>query len=261
MLALLVSLTVVAGAPRGLAVKDEVDLVTQVDARLAKWMTHGGDRKALLANEQELTAFAGTLAVHPDDRNRLIVAMLKEQRDAPVLKLFVPVKALVTVTNQTSLDFFDAEGHRCSMGFAAVGKEQRLVLLDGPFTDDRTLEKEVESAKSLQGAVALFEKNDGVWGPVALPTPPPPTCLDVLKKAAKYVVVAEKSYFAEYDSYSNDFAKVGIDVKKLGVSSVKVDLQGSGPTGTFVAEVAWKNGVVRTNERVETTVVKDCTSP
>lgn len=259
MIALLVSLTVVAGAPRGLSVKDPVDLVTQVDARLAKWMTHGGDRKALLANKNEVTAFVQTLGVHPADRKNIIAATLKEQRDTPELKTFVPVKALVTVTVQTSLAFFDAEGRRCSFGFTKAGPDNRLVLLGGPYTDDRTLEKEVESAKSLDPSLlAVFEKKDGAWVAIATPTPPPPTCLDVLKKAAKAVVSAEKSYFAEYDAYSNDLAKVGLDVKSLGVSSVKVELEGSGPTGTFTAEVALKDGVVRINEQVETTVVKPC---
>lgn len=261
MIALLVSLTVVAGAPRGLAVKNEVDLVTQVDERLAKWMTHGGDRKALLANTQELTALVATFPVQPADRKGLIAAMLKEQNEKPELKTFVPVKALVRVTSQTSLDFFDADGRRCSMGFVAVGKEQRLVLLGGPFTDERTLEKEVESAKSLGWTIALFEKKDGAWGPAAIPAPPPPGCLDVLKKAAKYVVTAEKSYFAEKDSYSKDLSELGVDVKALAVSSVKIDLKGSGPTGTFTAEVASKDGAVRITEQGETTVVKACTAP
>lgn len=261
MFALLVSLSVVAGAPRGLAVKDQVDLVTQVDARLAKWMTHGGDRKALLANKQEVTALVAAFPVQPVDRKGMIAAMLKEQNDKPELKTFVPVKALVRVTSQTSLDFFDAEGRRCSMGFAAVGKEQRLVLLGGPFTDERTLEREVESAKSLGWTMALFEKKDGAWAPAVIPAPPPPGCLDVLKKAAKSVVTAEKSYFAEKDAYSKDLAELGVDVKDLGVNSVKIDLKGAGPTGTFTAEVGLKDGVVRINEQFETTVVKPCTSP
>ncbi|MDP1914767.1 MAG: hypothetical protein Q8L14_00890 [Myxococcales bacterium] len=261
MVALLVSLSVFAGAPRGLAVKDSLELVTQVDARLAKWMTHGGDRKAQLANKQELTVFAATFPVQPDDRKRLIAAMLKEQNDKPELKTFVPVKALVTVTSQTSLDFFDAEARRCSMGFAAVGKEQRLVLLGGPFTDDRTLEKEIASAKSLEGTVALFEKKDGAWAAVDLPAPPPPTCLDLLKKAAKAVLTAEESYLAEKDSYSKDLSELGVNVKDLGLSSVKIELKGAGPTGTFTAEVAAKDGVVRINEQGETTVVKPCAAP
>jgi len=50
-------------------------------------------------------------------------------------------------------------------------------------------------------------------------------------------------------------------VASLGVTSVKVDLKGAGPTGSFTANVARKDGVVRINDQAETTVVKACTSP
>lgn len=42
---------------------------------------------------------------------------------------------------------------------------------------------------------------------------------------------------------------------------MKITLKGTGPTGTFTAEVALKDGIVRINEQVETTVVKACASP
>lgn len=77
MLALLVSVTVVSAAPRGLTVKDPVELVTQVDARLAKWMTHGGDWKAVLANKKEVTAHVGKMPVQPADRKAIIAATIE----------------------------------------------------------------------------------------------------------------------------------------------------------------------------------------
>ncbi len=267
MIALLVSLTVVAGAPRGLAVKDSLDLVTRVDARLAKWMTHGGAWKALLATKAEVIAFEEAIPIRLSvaDRRRIIDEVLRVQSVKPELRTFVALKALVaSLGAQASVSFFDSDGRRCYLSFSTAGHAGRWVLLTGPYTDDRTLEKEVESAKSLDATVTLFEKKDGAWAAADVPAPPPtppPGCLDVLKKAAKSVVMAEKSYFAERDEYSKDLSALGVDVKSLGVSSVKIELKGSGPTGTFTAEVAGKDGVVRINEQVETTVVKACTAP
>lgn len=264
MVSLLVSLTVFAGAPRGLAVKDPIDLVTQVDARLPKWMTHGGDRKALLANRADLMAFVADTPIKPiaAARKREINELLRHQAVKPELRTFVALKALVaSLGAQTYVAFFDSDGRRCYLSFSTAGQAGRYVLLTGPYTDDRTLEKEVEWAKSLDATVALFEKTSGAWAPAVIPPPPPPGCLDTLKKATKAVFIAEKSYFAEMDSYSNDLAKLGVDVKALGVSSVKIELEGVGPTGRFTAELALKDGVVRTTEQGETTVVKPCTSP
>lgn len=262
MLSLFVSLAVLGGAPRGLAVKDNADLVTQVDTRLPKWLVLGGDHKALRANKQELTAYAESLPVVPADRKNIIKAMMEEQTLKPELTTFAAEKALVTVTSQVSLAFFDAQNRRCSMGFTTTtGKAGgRLVLLGGPMTDDRTLQAELESAKMLEAKVELFEKKGGAWVPMAIPAPPPPSCTDELKKAAKAVYLAEKSYFAETDAYSNDLAKLGVDVKALGASAVKVELKGTGATASFTAEVSLKGGVARVDDSSgQPTIVKPCT--
>lgn len=261
MLSLFVSLSVLGGAPRGLAVKDNTDLVTQVDARLPKWLVLGGDRKALLANKKEIAAYIDTLPVAAVDRKRMAAAVLEEQALPSGAQSFDAVKALVRVTGgQTTVGFFDGQGNQCSSGFFSItGKPGgRLVLLGGPIVDQRTLEAELESAKRLEATVELFEKKDGAWVKLAAPAPPKPTCTDELQKAAKSVFIAEKSYFAEYDAYSNDLAKVGIDVKSLGVTSVKVDLKGTGPTGSFTAEVVRQGGVARIDDLGAVTVVKPC---
>lgn len=260
MFSLLISLSVLGGAPRGLAVKDNTDLVTQVDTRMAKWLVLGGDRKALLANKKEIAAYVDALPVAPADRKRMAAAVLEEQALPPGAKSFDAVKALVRVTETlTTVDFFDGQGNRCSTGFVSTtGK--RLVLLGGPFVDQRTLESELESAKMLQSNVELFEKKEGAWVPMAPPAPPRPTCTDELKKAAKAVYIAEKSYFAEFDTYSNDLAKVGIDVKSLGATSVKVDVKGAAEKATFSAEVTMQGGVARIDDTSGTpSIVKPCT--
>lgn len=259
MLSLLVSLSVLGGAPRGLAVKNHADLVTQVDTRLPKWLVLGGDHKAMRANKQEVTELVESFPVAPADRKNIIKAMLDEQTLKSERTTFVPVKAVVRRGNQTDLAFFDAQDQRCSMSFTTTSAG-RLVLLGGPLTDDRSLQAELETGKLTEATVTVFEKQNGAWVEVAPPAPPPPSCTDVLKKAAKAVYVAEKSHFAEYDSYSNDLAKVGIDVKSLGVDAVKVDLKGSGPAGTFSAEVSAKGGVVRIDDSSgQPSVVKPCT--
>lgn len=263
MLSLLVSLAVLGGAPRGLSIKDNADLVTQVDTRLPKWLVLGGDHKALRASKQELTAYAESLPVVPADRKNIIKAMIEEQTLKPELTTFVPEKALVSVTSQVSLAFFDAQNRRCSMAFTTTtgGKAGgRLVLIGGPLTDDRTLEAELDTAKMVEAKVELFEKKDGVWAPMAIPAPPPPSCTDELKKAAKAVFIAEKSYFAEFDAYSNDLAKIGVDVKALGASAVKVELKGTGATASFTAEISLKGGVARVDDSSgQPTIVKPCT--
>ena len=265
MLSLLVSLSVLGGAPRGLAMKDHADLVTQVDTRLPKWLVLGGDRKALLANKKEVAAYIDSLAVAAVDRKRMAASVLEEQALPSGAKAFVAVKALVRVTEtMTTVGFFDGQDNRCSASFVSTtGKPGgRLVLLGGPFVDQRTLESELETAKTLEAKVELFEKKEGAWGPMAIPAPPAPpapTCTDALKKAAKSVYISEKSYFAETDTYSNDFAKVGIDVKSLGASSVKVDVKGAAEKATFTAEVSMQGGVARVDDTGAITVVKPCT--
>lgn len=263
MLSLLVSLSVLGGAPRGLAMKDHADLVTQVDTRLPKWLVLGGDRKALLANKKEVAAYIDSLAVAAVDRKRMAASVLEEQALPSGAKAFVAVKALVRVTEtMTTVGFFDGQDNRCSASFVSTtGKPGgRLVLLGGPFVDQRTLESELETAKTLEAKVELFEKKGGAWVPMAIPAPPPPSCTDELKQAAKAVFIAEKSYFAETDAYSNDLAKIGVDVKALGASAVKVELKGTGATAGFTAEVSLKGGVARVDDGSgQPTIVKPCT--
>lgn len=262
MLSLLVSLAVLGGAPRGLQVKDSADLVTQLDTRLPKWLVLGGDRKAQLANKKEIAAYIDSLPVAPADRKRMAAAVLEEQALPSGAQTFAAVKALVRVTGSlTNVAFFDGQGNQCSLGFVSTtGKPGgRLVLLGGPNVDQRSLESELESSKMLEAKVELFEKKDSAWVVMAAPAPPPPSCTDELKKAAKTVYIAEKSYFAETDSYSTDLVKIGVDVKALG-ATVKVDLKGAGATASFSAEVSMKGGMARVDDSSgQPTIVKPCT--
>lgn len=263
MLSLLVSLTVLGGAPRGLLVKDNADLVTQVETRLPKWLALGGDRKALLANRVEVAAYVDSLPIALADRKRMAAAVLEEQALPSGAESFAAGKAVVRSSGKlTNVAFFDGQGNQCSLGFvSATGKAGgRLVLLGGPNVDQRSLESELETAKMLEAKVELFEKKGGAWVVMAAPAPLPPSCTDELKKAAKAVFIAEKSYFAETDAYSNDLVKLGVDVKELGASAVKVELKGTGATASFTAEVSLKGGVARVDDSSgEPTIVKPCT--
>lgn len=261
-LSLVVSVAVVTAAPRGLPAASSEALLAQVDARLPKWLSGGGDRKALLANEKELKELVATFPINPADVKPLLKGLKADQGLKAGQQAFTATKALVSVGGrQTTVSLFDGKG-RCEVSFLEVPKEGagRFVIVVGPLTDERTVEQLLEREKDSK-QVQLFEKKpDGAWAAVAVPAPAPPDCTAKLKAAAKAVYVAEKSYFAEVDAYSDALEKVGVDVKALGVTSVKVTLKGQGPTGTFSADVAHEDGLVRvTDASGEVSVVKPCT--
>lgn len=259
MLALIASLSLLA-APRGLPASTPVEFVTQVEARLPKWLTHGGDRKALLANAKELEALVATFPLNPADVKGILKGLKADQALKPERTTFAASRALVVVDDrQTVVSLFEGT-QRCEVALFAVpaAGSGRHVIVSGPLTDERPFEKVVE--RSTEKTVTLLEKRDGAWTVAVIPPPPPPDCTAKLKRAAKDVYIAEKSYFAEFDGYGDALDKLGIDPKAMGVTSVKVTLKGAGPTGGFSADVALEDGVARvTDASGEVTIVKPCT--
>ena len=257
MLALALTLTVLA-APRGLPAAHSVDLVTQVDNRLPKWLT--GDRKALLANAAELKSYFLSLGVAPADTASRVAAALAEQQDKAELQQLTANRVLIEYADRlTQLSYFDAAGNRCVVSLLSVGTEAspRYVLLDGPRTDSRTIEAVLESGRQRKSMLVFAEKKDGAWFTGTLPQPPPPDCTAVMNKALKTIFTAQKAYFAEHDAYSNSLTKVGVDVKTLGITSAKVSVVGA-PEQTLTIQVGLAGGVMRMDEKGATTVVTPC---
>lgn len=256
MLALALTLSLLGAAPRGFAATTPAELVTEVETRLPAWLKGGGDRKALLASPAELDRFAAAIPVQPADRKVIAAALLKEQSERPTRTTFSATRALLTRNGpQAQLSFFEA-GHRCTIALLDVGPEgaARFVLVGGPFTDDRPFDPESD-----ERPFTYLEKKNGAWAVTPVPKPPPPDCAAVLKQAAKSVFVAERSYFAEMDTYSEALEKLGVDVPSLGIASLKITVVGTGPAATFTADLAYKDGLVRINDKNETTILKACT--
>ena len=260
MLALALSLTIFAAPPRGFPAAHSVELTTAVDAKLSKWLTGGGDLKALQANPKELKAYFLSLGVKPADVDAMVAASLKEQADKAELQTFTATKALIEYARQTSLHYFDEGGHHCAVSLLAVGTEaaQRYVVLDGPRTDGKALEAVSKSLHQGKEMMVFLEKQDGAWNTGSMPAPPPPDCATVLKAALKTIFTAEKSYFAEKDSYSNSLSKLGVDPKTLGVNSAKVSVAGAAPQQTFVIQVGRKDALMTMDDKGTVTVVADC---
>lgn len=258
MLTLALTLNVLAAAP-GFSVVHSVDLVTQVDERLPKWLIGGGDRKALLATPKQLETYFLSVGLKPTEV--ALAAALKEQEAKAELQQFTATKVLLEYAGKAAtVHFFDDAGHRCEVALFNVGTEaaQRYVLLGGPRTDSKTIESQLERGREAKSMLVFEEKKDGAWFTGSLPMPPPPDCATTLKKALETIFTSEKAYFAEHDAYSPSLSKVGVDVKSLGVSAAKVSVKGAAPTQTFVIEVGLRSGVMQMNEKGEITEVGAC---
>ena len=258
MLALALTLTVLAAPPRGFPAAHSVELITQVETRLPKWLTGGGDRAALLATPKELKDFfrsAGTEAAALDEQ---VAEALKSQA-RPAFPEFTANRAIIEFAgHRTTLNFFDEGGRRCEVPLIDIGTEKapRYLLAGGPLVDTRPIEAVVKNAKA---AMAVYlEKKDGAWSTLSMPAPPPPDCISVLNVAAKTIFTAERAYFAEKDAYSNSLTKVGVDVKSLGITSAKVHVAGAAPQQTFTAEVGLRGGTVSINQKGELSVISPC---
>ena len=261
MLALALTLTVLAAPPRGLPAAHSLELVGEVEKRLPKWLSGSGARKELLATPKELEALFLAMGTKKADVKPLVDAAVNEQADGSELKEFTATKVLIEYAEQlATLHFFDEGGHRCAVPLVAIGTKAapRYVLLSGPSTDTRPLEKVVENARRSEAMQVFAEKKDGAWTTGALPTPPPPDCPSTMKQALKTLFTAEKAYFAEKDAYSNSLTKLGVDVKTLGITSAKITVAGAAPSQTFVIQVGLRGGITQMNERGEVTVVGDC---
>lgn len=261
MLALALTLAVLAAPPRGLPAAHSVDLITEVDKRLPKWLTGGGDLKELEANPKELEAYFLSLGVKKADIAAMVASTVKEQADKAGLAQLNGTRAFIEYAGKVAtLHSFDGEGNRCEVSLLAVGTEaaQRYVVLGGPRTDTKSFEAVAAELRQGKEMVVFLEKKDGAWSTGAVPAPPPPDCAGVLKNALKTIFTAEKSYFAEKDAYSNSLSKVGVDVKTLGITSAKVSVAGAAPQQTFTIQVGLKGGLMTMDDKGTVTVVADC---
>jgi hypothetical protein len=259
MIALALVVTVTASAPHGITASDAAELIKQVETRLPSWITGGGDRKALLANPKELREFFSALGVKPADVKNMVTKAVEEQAELPALHGFVPARVLaVRGARETTLSFFDAAGATCEVPLLEVTRG-RYVLLGGPYADTRSFADLIRDAAAFKKSdvVAGFEKRGGAWETISV-APPPPDCNARLKTATKSVYVAERSYFAEMDTYTDALEKIGVDPKSLG-AGVKVTLKGTGANVSFSAEVTLEDGVSRVDDTGAITVVKACT--
>lgn len=263
MFAFALALTLAAAPPRGFVAAHSVELITEVDKRLARWLTHEGDRKAMLANEKELEKYFLGLGVKKPDTRAMIAASLEEQGQKAELQQFTAARVLIAYDHKSGvkLHFFDAS-NRCEVSLLNLGTEAkpRYVLFDGPRTDAKTIDSILERGRASESMLVFAEKKDGAWHTGSLPMPPPPDCTATIKSALKAIYTAERAYFAEYDAYSNSLTKIGVDAKKLGIGSVKVSVAGhAGPDQTFIITVGGlKGGLMTMNEKSDVGVITPC---
>lgn len=237
-------------APHGLEFTSPLDAVTQVDARFNDWLQNKGDRKATLATRAEVEANLKPLTLDAKELKKLTAQTLADMKPGKLPKHLTPTRAVIDpVPGEGSVElvFLGAEGEpACAVGFFAL-PNGRWVLQSGPVClPAPPLEK------VLRGKKLLFEKQNGAWAAGAQPTCP------TLREAAKAVYVAEKSYFAEFDTYSADLKKVGIDEAALK-AKVNVTVKGTGATASFSAEATGDGGAITvTDASSELKVTKPC---
>jgi len=266
MFSLVVALTILAAPPRGFVAAHTVELIEQVDARLPKWFEGGGDRKTLLATQDELQSMATRLGAAE--------AAQQNQSALPTQKTFTATRVLVQYIEpagapkkdappvQVSLHFFDDSNLRCEVPLLVLGTKAspRYVLISGPRIDMRALDELIDSAKVTESMIVYAEKKAGVWTTGSRPAPPPPDCKSTMKNALQTLLTAERAYFTANDSaYTKSVTKLGVDLKKLGITSAKASVFGSAPAQTLVLEVGLRGGVSQMNEKGEFTLLGDCT--
>jgi hypothetical protein len=219
-------------AAPGLPYKDVHDLVAQTDAVMAD----GKKVTALLAGEADLQKVARAMGVAEADVGRMVKAMLAEQRPPAPPKMTV-TRALVEQRGDTvtiELGGPGKEAVRVDWALLTDAGKTRALLLATPMLEEKTFDEIVAKRASITtGKRSLWKKSGGTWSEEKMPEPPPPTCEETLKAAAKNVYIAEESYRAELDKYDTDLAKIGVAPTKGVTVVVK-----SASMDKFVAEVA-----------------------
>jgi hypothetical protein len=266
-LALALSVTVLAAPPvRGFHAVHTIELITQVESRLPKWLELGGDRTALLATAKELETSFFRQGVKKADLKSAVDVAVAQQAEAPALKTFIPTRALVESDAYTAtVHFFDDAGRHCGASLLVVstqfgaGAGARFLLMRGPFTDDRSLDAVADAGKSAEKMVVYAEKKADGWTTGSRPPRPPADCQSSMKAALEALYAAEKAWFAEHDAYSKAVTKLGVDLTKLGVTSAKISIGGYPPRQTFTIEVGLRGGVMQMNEKGEANLIGDCT--
>lgn len=255
MLSLLVSVVVLAPpAERGLAFENPVDLVTQVDASLAAWLT-GKGLKEMLATEKELvTSYSHIDGVDAAQAKRLAKEDLKTQKQKPAGKACSGTRSVVRhFADSWVVGFFSADGQACAAQLLMV-PPGRLVLVRPPVTAPITVESFLKQAKTDSNPPVMLDKREGRWVETPIPMSAE-DCEAKLKSLAMQVFNAERTYEKKNRAFTSSLEKLGLSAESLEGATVTF------PTATadsYTASVAFKGGVVTIDEGLTTTVVKAC---
>lgn len=223
--AVLLSLTL-AAEPRGFDAQDPVKLIVELEKRIPDWLVSKGDRNVHLATKEELEAYAG-------GRDALVPQLLAEQSAKPGVTTFAgAVRAFVDKGAKWVLvSFFDARGQRCAILLFASG--DRFVVGSGPTVDDKPFEEVAFDRKM------TFEKNRNEWTRHSAYSSLP--CSESLKRAAREVFFAEKSFFAEKDRYTASLGELG-EIELPPGATVKLTLTGTKAEPHFKASLSMNGG-------------------
>ncbi|MFT3711330.1 MAG: hypothetical protein QM817_27170 [Archangium sp.] len=216
----------------------------QVESRLTKWLSGGGDLVALTATPAEIKA-------HP----------VPAAPESAGLKDFTANRALIEYVGKVAtLHLYDEAGHVCEVLLLAVGTSealQRYVLLDAPRTYTRSFDDDAKALKDRKEMLVFIEKSKAGWNTGSMPEPPPPDCMGVIKGALQTIFDAEKKYFTANTAYSGSLTKIGVDAKTLGITSAKVSVSSQ----TFTIRAGVRGGEMTMNEKGETAVIAPCAAP
>ena len=238
----LLSLTL-AAAPRGFDVREPVSLLVELEKRLPDWLRSEGDRHLHLATPEELKAYVG-------GRDELLPELLAEQRAPPGTTTFRgAMRAFIDKgADHVLVSFFDARGQRCALFL--ISSADTYVVASGPKVDRRPFEEVAFDRKM------IFEKSQNGW------TRHPPygalPCGESLRRAARAVFFAEKTFFAENGRYT---ASMGVldEVDLPTGAAVKVTLTGSKSDPHFNASVRMDGGEVAISDSDGSpTLVREC---
>ena len=239
---ILLSLTL-AAEPRGFDVRDPVKLIVELEQRLPDWLLSKGDRNVHLATSEELKAYAG-------GRDELVPELLAEQSAPPGVTTFAgAVRAFVEKGDAHVLvSFFDARGQRCAV--LLLGSGDRYVVGSGPRVDRKTFEEVALDRKM------IFEKKQNAWTRHSTSSSLP--CSESLKRAARAVFLAEKSFFAENDRYTASMGELG-EIDLPAGATVKVTLTGNKSAPHFRASLSMNGGeVTLSDSEGSPTLVRPC---
>lgn len=240
----LILILLVNAAPHGLQAESPQSLVTQASALLPQW-SEGKNRAPYDATSRELKEWLKGLGVKAKDLDSMTRRSVAELKAPSEVQPFVAERALVRV-HMPQIDVsFSRGATAASVSFLSVGTNTFVVL--SPPTPDKVRTPEPN------GEEQLFELRNGAWVEAAIPKAKEPGCAETLKRAANELYVAEKSYFAEYDTFESNLAKIGfVPPEGVTIKTLQANAQG------FRAEIALKGASFRIDDAKNMTFVGEC---